>query len=141
MTRARTKARVIVLNDDPDLVEAICEHLEENGFETAKSLTRSISSVEESRADIALIDAPPGSEGTTINFVQRLRLNKVTHHVAVVISTSNIKIIDPELLRERRIAVLIKPFDPSSLIETVEQVLIEARAAQSAADDQGSAET
>ncbi len=69
-------AKILVLNDDPDLVHALGAVLEDAGYEVHVRQTRTLDDVIATKPDLVHIDCPPGATKELLNFVQRLRLDK-----------------------------------------------------------------
>src|SRR4051812_30059961 len=102
-------ARILILDDDPALVDAIADLLRESGYEAQTKVQRVFQDVVDANPDLVFIDAAPGIEGKTLNFGQRMRLNRATARIPVIVSTTNLRYVEPAIVREQRIHVLIKP--------------------------------
>ena len=66
------KRRVLILNDDPDLVELMISVLTDTGYEVSSSVTRDLREVVRSKPEVILLDCPPGDEKQIVNFAQQL---------------------------------------------------------------------
>jgi len=115
--------KILVLDDNAPLVDAIRAILERERYGVDTSLMRTIEDVSRSKPDLLIIDAPPGKRAKTINFVQCLRLNPGTARVPVIIMTSLLQGLDAGLLRDRGIHVLNKPFELDELLSSVDMLL------------------
>jgi len=115
--------KILVLDDNEPLVDAIRAILEREGYAVATGLIRRIEDVESCAPQLIIIDAPPGKRGSTVNFVQRIRLNAPTAKIPVIIMTTLFKPIETTLLRERDIEVINKPFELEELLGAVSGLL------------------
>ena len=124
---------LLVLNDDPDLVEAMKDVLVEEKYRVETRATRDVADVENVMPDLLLVDCPPGGDGAVLTFIQRLRLKKSTAHIPIILGISTLKNLEPNILRDRRIQVLVRPFELDELINSVSEQL--RGAGRSSSDD------
>ena len=115
--------KILILDDNAPLVDAIRAILERERYTVDTSLMRSVEDVERSKPDLIIIDTPPGKRAKTVNFVQCLRLNPATARSPVIIMTTLLKGLDAGLLRDRGIHVLNKPFELDELLSSVDMLL------------------
>jgi CheY-like chemotaxis protein len=123
----RPDRTALVVDDDPFVVSALAELLEEEGFDvhTATNGFSAMRRAVEVRPLVILLDlALPERSGAEL--LDDLRAEPATHDVAIVVVTGN-----AESLSEAHIAetdgVITKPFEVSDLLQTIN------RAAQRAA--------
>ncbi|MEM6296301.1 MAG: response regulator [Myxococcota bacterium] len=113
-------ARILVIDDHPDLVENLQEILEDEGavVMTATSAERGLE-LAASRFDVALVDVRlPDARGPQI--VQRLKTGDALQEVLLV--TGNASIHDAvEAVKSDAFAYILKPFDPEDLVANVER--------------------
>lgn len=128
-------AKVLVLDDDPDLVQAIAEVLCEAGFAVEKRVSRNIDDVLDLAPELVLVDCPPGAAREILNFIQRLRLNKRTAAIPLIIGSSSTKDFEAEPLRAQMIHVLLRPFEIDDLVQSVTDLVAAGRSARSASGD------
>ncbi len=111
--------RVLILNDDPDLVEVVGEALREEGVEAATAVT--VAAAEDALAsfkpDVVIVDLLVGDGTHGLDFVRRIRADPALAHVHVVAMSGS----TPELAKMRGAAhaTLEKPFARDQLIETL----------------------
>lgn len=118
------RIRILILDDDPDLVAVMQHYLEEHGdYLVETALSRTVEEVEASAPDLLIIDAQPGAKGSTLNFVQRLRLGSKLPRLPVLITTSSMRNVDANASRHARVHVLVKPYDGDSLLSSVAALL------------------
>lgn len=120
------KRKLIILNDDADLVEMMVTVLTEAGFEVASSITRDLAAVVSAAPDVILLDCPPGEEKEIVNFSQRLRLTANVAHVPILLGTSSLRHLEPALLRDKLIMVLIRPYGVDELLQAIETLINES---------------
>jgi CheY-like chemotaxis protein len=120
------KNRLLILNDDPDIVEAMTAVLEDAGYEVAGSGHRLLDEVIKFGPDVLLIDIPPNEEKEGLNFIQRVRLEPKTASVPVLLGTTSLKHLEPALLRDKMIYTLVRPFEVAELLKAVEDLLAAA---------------
>lgn len=116
-------AKVLVLDDDPDLVQAIGEVLRGEGHEVITRVARSVDDVVSIKPDLVHVDCPPTASNEVLNFVQRLRMNRDVASIPIIIGASSLKDFEPEKLREQMIHVLLRPFEIDDLVSTVEELI------------------
>jgi two-component system, chemotaxis family, chemotaxis protein CheY len=119
------KPKILVLNDDPDLVEAMKAVLMDEGYDVESRVNRSVEDVEEVMPQLVLIDCPPDGFNMVLTFMQRLRLNKKTAPIPILLGISSLKHVEPAVLRDQRIQVLVRPFELDDLINCVSELLRE----------------
>ena len=121
---ARGRTRVLILDDDPDLVEAMRHYLDEHGdYEVETALSRTVPEVEAIAPDVLIIDAPPGAKQSTLNFIQKLRLGSKVPRIPVLLTATSMHNVDPTASREARVHVLLKPYDGELLLRSLAGLL------------------
>lgn len=131
MGASKKRSRILVLNDDPDLVEALAAVLEEQDYEVHRRGTRDVRDVMHVKPDIVLIDCPPGAKNEVLKFVQQCRLRREIEHIPILLGVTSRKLLEPDLLRERAIEVLVRPFSIDELLASVSHLLDASKANQS----------
>ncbi len=109
---------VLVVDDDPDILEAICDILEAEGYRVARARhgEEALTRVEAQRPDVILLDLMmPVMDG--VAFAQALRLRPAVSDVPIVV-------ISADGNPQRAAAVhatgyLAKPFDIEALLTQV----------------------
>jgi CheY-like chemotaxis protein len=113
-----TRPLVLVVDDDPDILEAICDILEAEGYDVARARhgEEALARVEARRPDVILLDLMmPVMDG--VAFSQALRLRPAVRDVPIVV-------ISADGNPQRAAAVgatgyLAKPFDIEALLAQV----------------------
>jgi CheY-like chemotaxis protein len=113
-----THPLVLVVDDDPDILEAICDILEAEGYRVARARhgEEALARVDEQRPDVILLDLMmPVMDG--VAFAQALRLRPAFRDVPIVV-------ISADGNPQRAAAVgasgyLAKPFDIEALLAQV----------------------
>jgi CheY-like chemotaxis protein len=111
--------RVLVVNDDPDLVELIGEALRDEGVEAVTAVT--VAGAEDAmaslRPDVVIVDLLMGDGTHGLDFIRRIRSDPRHAHVLVVAMSGS----TPDLAKMRHAAhaTLEKPFAREQLRETL----------------------
>ncbi len=121
------KHKLIILNDDPDLVEMMSAILEDAGYEVVATVIRDLEAVIAAQPEVVLLDCPPGEEKMVLGFAQRMRLTPSIQHVPILLATSSLRHIQPELMRDKHILVLVRPYGADDLLQAVQTLITEAR--------------
>jgi len=117
--------RVLVVDDDPDILDYLTSFLEDQGFEvrTAASAVTALSALEGGRPDVVLIDVlMPGKSG--LDLLVRLRRDPRWSDIPLVVVTGNDQILEDDchsyLGSHRDVrgpdGVLSKPIDRHALL-------------------------
>jgi DNA-binding response OmpR family regulator len=120
------KRKVIILNDDPDLVEMMTTILTDAGYDVASSIVRELDAVLAAQPDVVLLDCPPGEEKEILNLAQKMRLAPAVAHVPILLGTSSLRHVQAELLRDKLILVLVRPYGADELLQAVDTILNES---------------
>jgi CheY-like chemotaxis protein len=126
-------ARVLLINDEPDLIE-ICEIvLEKNGHEVRHTLAphrvRELASLVRWGPDLVLIDlVMPATSGEEV--IARLRHMPRMAHVPIVVMSA-LPDAAERALEIGADGLLEKPFDPHALIEAVARAIDDGRTPRS----------
>lgn len=117
------KKKLLIVNDDPDLVLAMKTVLEDAGYEVVASAHRFLDEVVRVRPDLLLVDVPPYEEKEGVNFIQLVRLHKDVSALPILLGTTSLKHLEPELLRDKMIFVLVRPFEVPELLKAIDELL------------------
>ena len=126
------KPRVLVVEDDSDLREIVCEVLENAGYDAkpAAGGEEALAALDEPQhVDLILLDLTmPGMSG----FELRERLLRVPElrSIPVVVMTAS-RAFDPSSLSPA--GVLLKPLDATQLLDAIDKVLAMALSAEAGA--------
>ena len=115
------RPRILIVDDDRDIVRALCIRLNAAGFDvdTAHDGLAGVAAAKSGKPDAIILDIRmPGMDGLTA--LSRLREQKSTRHIPTIILTANVV----ETVRSKALGLgaycfLKKPCDPGDLLKTV----------------------
>jgi CheY-like chemotaxis protein len=119
----KKKSKILVLNDDPDMIMALTEVLENEGYAVECRATRNPGDVLEVMPEVLMVDCPPGADREVLNFLQLVRLRRETSKIPIILGTSSMRFIEPQMLLDQRIHVLLRPFDIDTFLNLVKEVV------------------
>jgi DNA-binding response OmpR family regulator len=106
---------VVVINDDDDLLTIFRELLEGEGYRvsTLTYPTANLSDLMVLAPDLVVLDMVFGGEDVGWNYLQRLRLDRGSAAVPVIVCTAAVRLVRDahEYLTGLGITVVLKPFD------------------------------
>ena len=125
--------RILVVDDDPDIVDYLGLFLEDHGYEvsSANRSSAALTALEEARPDAVILDVVlPGRSG--LDLLVTIRQHDRWSEVPVVVLTGNDSIVQDNgraYLRGHDLergpdCVLAKPVDRDALIEILEKLTI-----------------
>ncbi|MDG1203985.1 MAG: response regulator transcription factor [Pseudomonadales bacterium] len=119
------KKKIVVVEDEPDILEVLSYNLKREGFEVTTALdgARGLELVEKNSPDLVVLDLMlPGLDGLEI--CQRIKNNKKLSHIPVIMVTAKGEESDVVLgLGIGADDYIAKPFSPRELIARVKAVL------------------
>jgi len=120
---------VVCIEDEPEMIDLFKLILTRRGFEVigANGGRQGLELVKEIKPDLVLIDLMmPDMDGWEV--YQNLKANELTQDIPVIVVTAKAQSIDRVLgLHIAKVNDYIaKPFSPTSLIDSIEQVLSQA---------------
>ncbi len=118
--------QIVCIEDEPEMIDLFKLILTRRGFEVigANGGRQGLELVKEIKPDLILIDLMmPDMDGWEV--YQNLKANEETQHIPVIVVTAKAQSIDRVLgLHIAKVNDYIaKPFSPSALLESIEQVL------------------
>ena len=125
MTTATAGERVLVVDDEPDIVALVAYHLAKSGYRvsTASSGTEAIEAVRRERPSLVVLDLMlPGMTGYEV--LEQIRANEPTRDVAVLMLTARRE--EPDRIHGLSLGAddyLTKPFSPQELVLRVGAIL------------------
>ncbi|MFI5838093.1 response regulator transcription factor [Catenuloplanes sp. NPDC051500] len=123
-------ARVLVAEDDPDILQLLIYKLKGSGFEAmaASDGRTALAAIRQFRPHAVLIDVRmPGLDG--IELCRELRASPGTAKLPIVMISAQGRPQDRELaFAAGADDYVIKPFSPRELVARVQQLLVEVRA-------------
>ena len=118
---------VVVINDDDDLLTVFRELLEGEGYRvsTLTYPTAAVSDLMVLAPDLVVLDMVFGGEDVGWNFLQRMRLDRTSVAVPVVVCTAAVRLVRDahEHLTGLGISVILKPFDIDPFLAEVARLV------------------
>lgn len=132
-------ARILVVEDEPDILDMLCYNLRQAGFEvgTATEGEQALRAAEQHPPDLVLLDLMlPGMDG--LELCRLLKQRESLRRVAVVMLTAKAEEVDRIVgLELGADDYVTKPFSPRELILRIKAVLRRAGAGAGAAEESG----
>ncbi|HHT47753.1 MAG TPA: response regulator transcription factor [Firmicutes bacterium] len=132
-----SKERILIIEDEPNIIELVSYNLEKEGWLVSKALTGEDGweKIQAEHPDIILLDLMlPGIDGMEI--CRRTRQNKLTRHIPIIILTAKAEEADRVLgLESGADDYVTKPFSPRELIARIRAVLRRADKSFSEAEE------
>ncbi|HZO76222.1 MAG TPA: response regulator [Ktedonobacteraceae bacterium] len=122
-----SKAHILVVDDDPSILDMIQLLLEQEGYRVTTSLVvlEDLADVERLQPDLIILDFKMSERESGWTFLQKLKLHRPTKHIPLFLCTaalSDVREQEP-ILAQKGIPIVYKPFDVEELLATVEQML------------------
>lgn len=128
---------ILVVDDEPDILEMIRYHLEKNGYDvrTAGDGESALKLCQQEPPDLMILDIMlPGIDGHHVCY--RLKSNDALRHVPVIMLTAKSEETDEVVgLKIGADDYITKPFSPRILLARVEAILRREAASERAASD------
>lgn len=119
------RSRILLVDDDPDLLEAVRIRLHCSGFEvrTASDGAQATRLAKSDRPDLVVLDiGMPGGDGHTV--ASRLKSDPDTAFLPIIFLTARTTEADFERARQNHVdKYLVKPFQVDELVLAVEELL------------------
>lgn len=123
------KKRILVVNDDPAILELFRDLLSEEGYEVtldkfARQTGELLQSIKELEPDLIVMDFIIGREDSGWQLLQVTKMDRSTREIPVIVCTGAVKQVT-ELsahLDGMGVHVVIKPFDIDHLLEVIDKV-------------------
>ncbi len=128
-TRMSTKkVRVLVADDDPDIILALRIRLEAAGYEviTAMDGRAAVKGIRESQPDIAILDINM-PEGNAFAVLDALREDGLQHLPVIFLTADTQERSQVKAFHRGIRHYLTKPYDPKTLLVLIEHALTEAQ--------------
>lgn len=128
-SRTNTKIKVLLIDDEVKLLEALAKYLESRGVSvlTAKSTHEAFNILMNNTPDLLIVDIMMPSQ-TGYDFVSEMRLNKRFALIPFIFLTA--KGMTKDRIQGYRLgcrAYITKPFDPEELITVINNIIIEKK--------------
>lgn len=129
------KARILIVDDNENMLETLNDILEEQGYETeiAKTGKEAITIAERNSFNVAIIDIMlPDTTGLTLLQTFRRRYPKRKNIIVTAYATLQNTM---DALNKGANAYILKPLDPNKLEETLKQCLEEQKNVEKSIDE------
>ena len=118
---------VMVFNDTQEILQLFHEILTDDGFTVSlHSYTQhDVETIEKTRPTLIISDHPPHYEQHGWQFLQKIKMRRLTAHIPVVLCTTmNNSLREQESwLNSKQVLVVPKPFDIDELLHAVHQLV------------------
>lgn len=123
MTTQSASRHILVINDTPELLDLFREILEEEGYSVSlySAAFQDLAEVKRVKPDLILLDFIIGGEASGWQFLQKLRMDRETARIPVIVCTAALDIARnlEGHLRAKGIGLVLKPFDIDDLLEAI----------------------
>ncbi len=121
----KEKKRVLVVDDEPDIVSGIVDRLEFEGFDvlSAQDGQTALKLARDKNPDIIILDVMlPKIDGFKI--CRLLKFDKKRKHIPIIMLTAKTQESDKKIGKEMKADIyMCKPFDPDELISNIKKLL------------------
>lgn len=118
---------ILVIDDDDALLDLFRLLLEEESYEvvTSKTAFEHVSEVEQIKPHLVILDIMMGRHYEGLLLLEKLRLYPPTRTIPVILCTAAANVIreQEEMLQQKGVPVLYKPFDLEELLQVIRSLL------------------
>jgi CheY-like chemotaxis protein len=126
-TEQRMSSRILVINDDQSILELFQLLLESEGYEVllSKVAFEEVSQIEQQHVHLIILDFKFGTHPEGFLLLQKIRMYPPTTAIPVILCTAAVGEVreQEEVLRQKGIPVIYKPFDLDELLQAIHQFL------------------
>lgn len=120
---------ILVVNDTQEILDLFRDILEEEGYRVSlySYAINDMAEIKRIAPDLIILDFIIGGEDTGWQLLQKLRMDRQTMAMPVIVCTAAIRLVQ-ELegrLRAKNVAVILKPFDIDDLVTQVTISLVD----------------
>jgi len=120
----------MVVNDTQDILDLFRDLLEEEGYRVSlySFAFQDLAEVKQRKPDLVILDFIIGGEAQGWQLLQKMRMDRETMSIPIIVCTAAIALIR-ELegrLRDKNVGIILKPFDIDDLLREVSRALAEA---------------
>ncbi|MDQ4100388.1 MAG: response regulator [Chloroflexota bacterium] len=117
------RRHILVVNDTQEILDLFRDILEEEGYRVSlySYAINDLAQIKRIAPDLIILDFIIGGEDTGWQLLQKLKMDRQTMMIPVVVCTAALRLVQ-ELeghLRAKNVAVILKPFDIDDLITQV----------------------
>jgi len=121
---------IMVVNDTQEILDLFRDLLEEEGYRVSlySFAFQDLAEVKQRKPDLVILDFIIGGEAQGWQLLQKLRMDRETMSIPIIVCTAAIALIR-ELegrLRDKNVGIILKPFDIDDLLREVSRALAEA---------------
>ncbi len=120
-------AHVLVIDDDQSILELFRLILEPEGYQVtlSKSAFEDVQEVDQLKPDLIIMDFKLGRHEDGFLLLQKIKMYRPTKDIPIILCTAAVDIVveQENVLREKGIPILYKPFDVDELLMVVERLL------------------
>ena len=119
---------IMVINDSREILELFEVILTAEGYRVSLHSynTRDLQEVKEVKPDLVISDHLVTQEQAGWNFLQKIRMDRETAKIPIIICTTNHKLVND--IEGKGIMIILKPFDIDELVDAVEDMIGKAMA-------------
>jgi len=120
---------ILVVNDTQEILDLFRDILEEEGHRVSlySYAIHDLAEIKQIAPDLIILDFIIGGEDTGWQLLQKLRMDRRTMAIPVIVCTAAVRLVqDLEgHLRSKNVAVVLKPFDIDDLVQQVTLSLVD----------------
>lgn len=128
--RKERPARILVVNDTQELLEAFRTLLEDDGYEVTvySYAPDELAQVQQVNPDLVILDLIFGQEKSGWQLLDKMRMTRETSKIPVIVCTAAIKEVreNEGYLKAMGVTVILKPFDIDRMLDSVREALRDA---------------
>jgi CheY-like chemotaxis protein len=132
------KACILVINDDQAILDLYRLLLESEGYKVllSKIALEDVRQIEGLAPDCIILDLKLGFGRNGLTLLQQLKMYRPTAEIPVILCTAAIRLVreQEDILKQRGIPIVYKPFDIDDLLETIANALTRKEASAIPAD-------
>jgi len=120
----------MVVNDTQEILDLFRDLLEEEGYRVSlySFAFQDLAEVKQRKPDLVILDFIIGGEAQGWQLLQKMKMDRETMSIPIVVCTAAIALVrDLEgRLRDKKVGIILKPFDIDDLLREVSRALAEA---------------
>lgn len=120
--------RIMVVNDTQEILELFREILTDEGYEVFLYSygIQDLAEVQRVNPDLIILDHMIGGEAIGWQMLQKLKLNRSTATIPVVVCTAAVKAVQEMegYMKSKNVGLVLKPFDIDDLLTAVNQAFV-----------------
>ncbi len=121
---------IMVVNDTQEILDLFRDLLEEEGYRVSlySFAFQDLAEVKQRKPDLVILDFIIGGEAQGWQLLQKMKMDRETMSIPIVVCTAAIALVrDLEgRLRDKKVGIILKPFDIDDLLREVSRALAEA---------------